>query len=156
MSKRLQKILVTVSVLILVAFFGCAAFQEAVTPAYIEPDAIKYADVNVPTFTPWTSLWDAKYKVDRWMDLRHKEVQLDLVRKIEDDDLRYTFLKDVEATHIRSAEELRQNLFSPEGPLGLLIPTILGGTLGALLIPRPGDRKRIAELEKVNGKNNNV
>ena len=145
----MQKILVLICSAILITVLGCSAWMDGLTPAYIDPVAIEYADANSTVFTPYTSLWDAR-RIKRELDFKHATNQQALFRTIEDDKTRYAFLNEAMQINISSAEELRDTLFSPTGPVSLLFAAVPGLALGAYLIPRPTDRKRIAELE--NGK----
>lgn len=141
MTKWIKRITVTVSALVLIVLFGCSAVMDAVTPCYIEPEAIRYADANPTSFMPFTTLWDA-HRIDSMMGYKHILNQVEKNRLLEDDDMKYSFLKNVQAVHKQGAQALQETVFSPEGPIGLLFPTLFGGTLGALLIKRPGDVKK--------------
>ena len=132
---------VTLSALGLVVLFGCAAIMNVATPCFIEEEAAIYADEETTSFLPFTTLWDAK-RIDLRMDYRHQINQIGLARALENDTMQYGFLKGVQTPHIMAAQEFQQAIFTPEGPLGLLLPTLAGGTLGALLIRRPGDTKK--------------
>ena len=68
--------------------------------------------------------------------------------------MRYNYEKGITQFHIAGAEELKAALFSPTGPLALIIPTGLAATAGALLFSKPTDKKKIKELEIKNNKNN--
>lgn len=140
---KIKKLTVWLCILGLTVMLGCASFQDAITPCYIEPATLKYADANATTFLPFTTLFDAE-RVDRKMDFVHQWNQTK-------DNMQYGFLKGLNAFHIGAAEEFQTALFSPEGPIGLMLPTVMGGTLGALLISKPDDKKKIVELEKKNG-----
>lgn len=139
---KLQKSLVGLVAILLITFLGCATMQDALVPCHIDQEAINYADANVPLILPYTNLNDAYY-VEKRMDYVYSIGQL-----------KYTYLKDVLGTDILASEQLKQSIFSPESPIGLLLPTLFGGTLGSLLIPRPNDKKRIKELENGNNKSN--
>lgn len=139
MSKKIQTIIVSVSVLGLAVFLGCAAVQDAIIPCYIFPATLDYAQAEPTTFLPFTTLFDAK-RVEMQLDYRH---QLNQIK----DKLHYGFLKSVGKVHILAAEELQMALFSPTGPIGMAIPAIFGTSIGALLIKRPGDKSK-KELEK--------
>lgn len=132
---KLKKISVWLCVLGLTMMLGCASFMDAVTPCYIPKEVIKSADVDLPLipWMPYTSLFDARY----------------VKTKIY---FQYLLHNNLITSSIQTSEAFQQKLFSPEGPIGLLLPGLMCGTLGALLIPRPGDKKKIAELEKKNGK----
>jgi len=141
----MKKVIIWVCILGLTIILGCSSFQDAVTPCYISPAALEYADVEPTTFLPFTTLFDAR-RVDFRVDFVHTVNQTT-------DRLKYEFLKGLSAFHISGAEQLQATVFSPSGPIGLLLPTLMGGTLGALLISKPDDKKKIVDLEtKINGK----
>lgn len=140
---KLQKLLIVVTALSLILMFGCSLFQNAITPCYIEEDAAIYAAEPLTELLPYTSLLDAE-RIDSKVDYKHQLNQVDLNRLMEDDDMKYDFLKDRSTIHITAAKEFKQTMFSPEGPVGLLLPTLFGGVLGGLLIKRPQEK----ELER--------
>ncbi len=140
MSKKLQTIIVSISILGLVALFSGACFQEVITPCWISPISLKYADVNATSLLPWTTLFDAK-RVDRMVDFKHTWNQAT-------DTLRYKLTKGLNAIHISVGEELKATLFSPMGPIGLMFPALGGTALGTFLLSKPKDKKKIAELER--------
>jgi len=143
MSKRTQTIIVSILILGLAALFGCASFQDVIIPCWVPPASVDYADANATSFFPWTTIFDAR-RISMKMDFVHRLNRLQ-------DDLEYGFLKGLNAFHIEAAEELQAAVFSPEGPIGLLLPTIMGTGIGALLIKRPGDKsKKEIELEANN------
>ncbi len=139
---KLQKTLMGVCILCLVLFIGCGAFQDAITPAFIDPAAIDFADADVPLLMPYTTIIDSKY-VDKKMDLVHGIGQLE-----------YSYLKHNLAFHLAVAEQLKQTVFSPQGGLGLLIPALGGLGIGTFGLSKPKDKKIIEELK--NGKNGTV
>jgi hypothetical protein len=146
-----QKLLTLLSAVILVTVLGCAAWMEGLTPAYVDPAAIEYADTE-PTVLPipgYVSLWDAR-RIKRELDFAHLTEQIRIARDLEDDQMRYKHLQDAMQINIASAEELRNTLFSSTGPLSILFAAVPALGLGAYLIQRPSDRKKITELE--NGK----
>ncbi|HEC64215.1 MAG TPA: hypothetical protein ENI23_02855 [bacterium] len=140
MNTKLQKVVVWGSVIMLTVMLGCASFQDALTPCYIPPETLEYTDAPATTFFPFTTLFDAK-RVD---------FKLDYTYTLQT--MKYKYLKGIGTFHRIGAEELQASLFSPEGPIGLLLPTIFGGTLGALLIKRPqdtnGNGKRVKKSTK--------
>ena len=144
MSPRIQNLIATVTVFLLIVLLGCASFQDALTPCYISPAVLNYADANGTTILPWTTLFDAKLVMAK-MDFRHSWNQLS-------DRMQYEYLKGITRFHIAGAEELKASVFDPTGPLALLIPTSLAATAGALLFSKPTDKKKIKELEIKNNK----
>ncbi len=86
---------------------------------------------------PYTTLWDAK------------RVGMAIDYKITIARFKGGYYKSMTNLSILAGENIKSTVFSPEGPIGLLLPTLLGGTLGAMLIKRPGDKsKKEVELEK--------
>lgn len=140
MGKKLKIVLVGFAGLMLLVIFGCSAMQDAVTPCFIEEDAIVYSDEEATSFLPFTTLWDAK-RIMRGMDHVYLINQKTLHRLIEDEDIKYSFLREIQNVHAKSAIAFQESVFSPTGPIGFLMTTLFGGTLGALLIRRPGDIK---------------
>ena len=147
--KWYQKILTVVSAVVLVTVLGCSAWMDGLTPTYVDPTAIEISGVEPTIFTPYTSLWDAK-RIRRALNYQFFLRKISAIREIEDIDTRQKHLDDTMQMYIESAEELRDTLFSPTGPLSILFAAVPALGLGAYLIPRPADRRRIAELE--NGK----
>ncbi len=144
MSKKYQVVVVAFVVLALTAFLGCALFQDAITPCFVSEKAAEYAETETKLIMPYTTVLDAR-RVQAKMGFVH-------LRKQVLDDLNFEFLRGVNTFHISAAEELQQAIFSPTG-IGALFPGIGGTVLGGFLIKRPKDKKKIAELEKANGKN---
>ncbi len=146
--KTLKTLLIVLVALILVAFLGCAGFQDAVTPCHIDAEIAEYAEGDMTSYLPFTTLRDAK-ELKRRMDYIHLCSQEEINRLSQDDFMLYHFLDDSLAIGMADSKQLQDNLFDPAGPGGLLITTLLGGTLGAVLVKRPGDKsKKEVELEK--------
>lgn len=152
-DKWYEKVLMVVCVVVLGLLIGCASFQNAVTPAWIDKTAIDYvADINVPCDVPklwWTSISDAE-TVNKLLDYSHDQRQVVLNRAKEDDLAWYSLVKDQHATNLTNAYELKTELFTPEGTVGLLLSTGLGFSLGAIGISKPKDKREIETLK--NGK----
>ncbi len=136
MNKK-QKTLTILMVLGLAVMFGCSAMQDVFTPTYVSEDAAEWAGAPTKMLMPYTTLLDAK-RVGRAIDYRL------LSHRIEGG-----YYKNITNLSILAGEEIKTTLFSPEGPVGLLLPTLFGGALGAMLIKRPGDKsQKEVELEK--------
>ncbi len=132
---KFQKIITGLCVIGLTVILGCSSFQDAVTPCYIPEEVIKSTGTNLPLISgmPYTSLFDA----------RHVKTKLYY---------QYLLHNNLMTTSIQASEMFQQKIFSPSGPLALLLPTGLGLTLGTLLLSKPEDKKKIVELEKkING-----
>lgn len=136
MNKK-QKTLTVLMVMGLAVMFGCSAVQNILTPTYVNEEAAEWAGTTAKSFMPYTMLWDAK-RVSRAIDY-----------KLTIEKIKGGYYKGMTNLSIMAGEELKTTLFSPEGPVGLLLPTLFGGTLGALLVKRPGDKsKKEVDLEK--------
>ena len=148
MNKK-QKILVGVLVLFLVAVFGCAAVQNAVTPQYINPEVGEYTGESMTSWMPWTTIWDGD-RLAAKMTFLHEANLIELTRAAEDDTKYYGFLNDALILDRQDAVALKAAVFSPTGPLGMMLSGLPLLGIGAMCISKPGDKKLIAELQ--NGK----
>lgn len=136
MNKK-QKTLTVLMVMCLAVMFGCSAFQDVITPTYVNEEAAEWAGISPKLIMPYTTLWDAK-RVGAAIDY-----------KLTIERIKGGYYKGITNLSILAGEEIKTTLFSPEGPVGLLLPTLFGGTLGALLVKRPGDKsKKEVDLEK--------
>lgn len=138
MNKK-QKLLTVLMAMGLAIMFGCSAFQDVITPTYISPEAAAWADTTPKLFMPYTTLFDAK------------RVGMAIDYKITIEKFKGGYYKGMTNLSILAGEEIKATVFSPDGPIGLLLPTLFGGTLGAMLISTPNDKKKIKELEIKNG-----
>jgi len=153
MKKYLKSLLVTITAAGLLTFFGCSAIKDVLTPAYIEPDAIEYTREKPTSFMPFTTMWDA-LRIDQKLDYIYSINQADLAYMLENENRKYDFLKGRSTLHIASGREFQSNVFSPQGPIGLLLPTSLTAILAAMAGGKYLKSPREKELErKVNGTN---
>lgn len=135
MNKK-QKTLTVLMVMGLAVMFGCSAIQDVLTPTYVNEEAAEWAGVPTKLLMPYTTLFDAK-RVGQAIDF-----------KLTIERIRGGYYKSITNLSILAGEEIKATVFSPDGPIGLLLPTLFGGTLGAMLISKPGDKKQIKDLEK--------
>ncbi len=145
-----QKLLVGFLVVFLVVLISTSCIQDVVTPAYVDPYSIDYSGEEPTMFTPWTSYWDLQ-RIERAVDHQHFFTQKTILRLAEDDLDHYSYLKDSLLIGAVSAQELKAAIFSPNGPLGMLMASLPAFGLGALLIRKPGDTKVIEELKNNKG-----
>ena len=142
MNKK-QKILTAFMVVILAVMFCCSACQDLLIPTYVDEDAAEWAGIPTTLLMPYTTLFDAK-RLGRAIDF-----------KLTIERIRGGYYKSITNLSILAGEEIKATVFSPEGPVGLILPTLFGGTIGTLLgsayRQRPKDKKRIQELEAKNG-----
>lgn len=144
----MKKIAIGLVITLLIGFLGCAAFQDAVTPCWIDEGVGEYTGEPLKSIMPYTTLADeARLRI--MMNYTHDTNQIHLVRQSEDDVRWVGLLRDVQIGHRRRAESLKETIFDPEGGVGVLVATLLGGTVGATLIPRKRDTVRIKELENL-------
>ncbi len=138
---KFKKLIVWLCVAALTIILGCSVIQDAIVPAYIPPTTLDYVGEDDGTsFFPWTTLFDA----------RRIDMKTDFVFALKK--IKHGYIKGINAFHITASEQFKAMIFSPTGPIGLLIPAITGGVLGTVLLSKPEDKKKINELEKkVNG-----
>lgn len=148
MNKK-QKLLVGVFVLLLIAIFGCASMQNVVTPMYINPEVGEYTGEEMTSWMPWTTIWDGD-RLAAKMKFLHESNLIELERAAENDIRHYGFLNNALILNRKDAVEVRDAAFSPTGPGGLLLAGLPMLGIGAMCISKPGDKKKIKELE--NGK----
>lgn len=141
MNKK-QKILTAFMVVLLAVMFGCSAVQDIFTPTYVDEKAAEWAGVSTKMLMPYTTLFDAK-RVGQAIDF-----------KLTIERIKGGYYKSITNLSILAGEEIKATVFSPEGPVGLILPTLFGGTIGTLLgsayRQRPKDKKKIEELEAKN------
>ena len=136
MNGKIKALFVTFCIAGLAVILGCASIMDAITPCYIPQEVIQSVDANVPIipFMPFTSLFDARYVKTRMY-------------------FQYLLHNNLMTTSIAASEAFQQRLFSPEGPLGLLLPGSMFATLGLFAGGRFLKSPREKELEvEVNGK----
>lgn len=129
MNKK-QKLLTILAAIGLIIFTSCSAVQDIIVPAYVDKDAAEWVDTTPKLFMPYTTLWDAK-RIGTLLDY-----------KFAQEKIKYGYYSSITNLSILAGEEIKATVFSPEGPVALLLPTLFGGTLGALLIKRPGDKSK--------------
>ena len=140
-QKTIKMLAVTMLGMIMIAFLGCSGVIDAVLPCFIEEDAGIYAEAPLTSILPWTTIKDAERIMEK-MRYVHETTQISLDRLKFDDERHQDRLQKIQARHVEQAKEIRDNLFDPSAPGGLLLATITGGAFGALAIRRPGDEKK--------------
>lgn len=113
--------------------FGCSAFQDLATPCHIDERAIEYSDVEPTSYLPWTTLWDAQ-RLRKEIIFRHDGLQNIYRRLQEDDNMLVGHVLDVLDVSVADAGTFKDKVFNPSGPIGMLLPTLFGGTIGAMFI----------------------
>lgn len=126
-----EKIVLVLSILLLIAFISAGCIQDVLTPAYLDPDVIFINGGYTPANPVYTSLFDAG------------RLKRQIVNK-------FKYSVDSLDLSINSSVELRDNIFSPNSPIGMLFPMGTGLLAGWLGLSRPSDKK------KLNGKSQEV
>lgn len=126
---------------ILLAFLGCAGMINGIIPCFIDQEAADYAGEKINSILPWSTLRDAE-RIQLKMEFVHETNQIEFDRGKMDDSRYHLMLQDAQARYMVESKELRDAFTDPSRPAGLMIATLLGGTIGALAIPRPGDEKK--------------
>lgn len=139
MNKK-QKLLTVIMAAILLLFIGSSCIQDGITPAFVDKGAAAWAGVPTKMFMPYTTLWDVK-RVLAAMDF-----------KFAKEEIKHGYFSGIMNVSKFAGTELKTTIFSPTGPVAALAAGIPGLALGAYLIPRPKDKKKITELEVKNGK----
>ncbi|KKL96379.1 hypothetical protein LCGC14_1845080 [marine sediment metagenome] len=139
---KLKALIIVVCIMGLTAIFGCSLIMDVATPSYISPAALAYADANVPLipWMPFTSLFDARF-VEKKMDFQH------LLNNMTEE-AKYNFHKGSVVSSIIVGEKFQQAVFSPTGPIGLMLPASLAGILGTMAGGKYIKSPREKELEK--------
>lgn len=146
--KFFKTLLVTLFVILVLAFVGCSGLQDAFTPCYVDPAGIKYSGQPATSFMPWTTVLDAK-RIKAYMNFVHVQYQNACDRLKKDDKLRHAFLLDSVDHGIADSVQLQKLAFSPTGPLGALLLAGGGLGIGGFLIKRPGDKSK-KQIEREN------
>ena len=156
-SKSLGKLIIPALILVLVAMFSAGCFQDLMIPTYIGPEAKKYdpeGDANdlsdlgsITSVFPWPTLWDAKQLAKR-MQRKNVIEQRDIGRLLVDKASHYAYVAKGHYSNIEDAEKFKQSVFSPTGPVGLLVPTLAAFGIGAMGVSKRSDTQKLKDREK--------
>ena len=149
----IEKILMTLC-LLAIAAIGCGSLMDNITPASIDPIAANYGEVKLEGIT---TLKDAR-QVQVGVTIKHRNVQTELNRLIEDDNFEHGVANQFINSSINEAEAFQDIIVgSPENPyslLGLLAPLGFGTLIGKNYLKRKGDfSPEEVEVEKIKAKN---
>jgi len=148
---RLQKLLIGVSVLFLVALIGCSGFQDGLTPCWIDKRVGEYTGEPMTNVMPYTTIADAKRQM-AFMEYVHETNQLGYLRLSEDDVRHVEMMVKIQTEHLQRAQELRDNVFNANGPGGLLLAMLPALAIGKYGLSNPSDKKEIERLKNGGGK----
>jgi len=119
----LEKIFLTVSLLLLIAFLCSSCIQDILVPAYLDPDVMAINGGYKQANPFYTSLFDAG------------RLRRQIINK-------FKYSIDALDLSISSSTELRDNIFNPSSPIGMLLPMGTGLIAGWLGLSRPSDKKK--------------
>ena len=113
--------------ILLAALVGCSAMLDAITPSYIPPETIRYANTESTVFMPFTTLWDSQ------------RIGLHVGWEWQKKQLEHGFIKEVLNIHQIASVELQNKVMIPAltGLMGLA-----GFSAGWLGMSKPGDKKK--------------
>lgn len=142
MNKK-QKLLTFIIAAILLLFIGSSCVQDLIIPAHVDKEAAAWAGVPTKMYLPWTTLWDLK------------RLGLAIDYKILMEKVKGGYYKNITNISMMAGEEIKQVVFDPAGPMGLIVSGLgfgaVGTVLGGAYKQRPKDKKKIEELEAKNG-----
>ena len=147
-----KTIIISLSLLFMVAGIGCMAVSELITPARIDRNAVDYVvnsgirDANA--YEGYPNLDKANRLVDD-VDNAHEVVQFNLQQRANKDNLDYSINRDVVVVNRQDAISREEQLFAPNGLLSTGMALLgVGGLSGfvGLMRKRPGDMTQV-ELE---------
>ena len=120
----IEKTILAVVVLLLIAFISAGCIQDVLTPAYLDPDVIAINGGYEPANPFFTSLFDAgRLRRQVVNKFKYSINSLDL--------------------SISNSVELRDAIFSSTSPIGMLFPTLTGLGIGWLGLSKPSDKKKL-------------
>lgn len=120
----IEKALLSISILILIAFVSAGCLQDVITPAYLDPDVIAINGGYEPANPLYTSLFDA-------IRLKHQVTN------------KFKYSVDALNRSIFDSTELRNSIFNPNTGIGMMLPVGMGLVAGWLGISKPSDKKRL-------------
>ena len=150
MNKK-QKLFAGFLVLFLVVFIGVGCIQNAIVPMEIDQDAIAYTGEPPTMYMPWTTIHDGN-RIQRKMEYIHLTKQEAAKRLSEDDSMFYDYINDNMTINFANAQQIKDAVFDPTGPLAMMFPALAGLGLGRYL---KSPREQSLE-KKVNGASTTV
>lgn len=129
---RKQKLFAGFLVVFLVVFIGVGCVQDAVVPCEIDPSAIDYTGEQPTIYMPWTTIHDA-HRIQRKMEYIHLTKQETAKRLSEDDNMFFDYINNNMTINLENANQIKDAVFDPTGPLALVFPALAGLGLGRYL-----------------------
>jgi hypothetical protein len=142
----MNKLFVTISLVLMTFGVGCAALSHYITPADLDRQALEYAvDAGVSDLNDYDAWYPnlavvSKLKDD--VDSAHMTIQLSLQQQAEKDNLDYSILADTVSNDLLVAQQREEALFGESGLLSMGLSMLgVGGFAGilGLMRKRPGD-----------------
>jgi len=145
MTKK-QKLFAGFLVLFLIVFIGVGCIQDAIVPCEIDQDAIEYTGEAPTMYAPWTTIHDGN-RIKRKMEYIHLTKQETAKRLSEDDTMFYDYINNNMTINLDNAQQIKDAVFDPTGPLAMMLPALMGMGLGRYM---KSPREQALEKE-VNG-----
>lgn len=149
----MKTLIVTLSLMLVIAGLGCATLSTYVTPAKIDRGAVDYAvDAGVAEpndYDGYPNLLKAG-NLQNDVDSAHSVIQLSLQQQAQKDDLDYSIHRDTASSNYTIGVQREEMLFGEKGLLTLGLSMAGFGTLTGLvglMRKRPGD-VTTAEMEQ--------
>ena len=128
MNKK-QKLFAGFLVLFLIVFIGVGCIQNAIVPCEIDQDVIAYTGEPPTIYVPWTTIHDGN-RIRRKMEYIHLTKQETAKRLSEDDNMFYDYINNNMTINLENAQQIKDAVFDPAGPLALMFPALAGLGLG--------------------------
>ena len=142
----LNKIAVLLSLILMTCGVGCVALSHYITPADVNPNAVKYVtDAGVAEPNDYKAWYPNLYLAEKLVtDLDHayQQNQFAIQKAAEKNNLDYTMYRESANTNYNAAVEREEALFGSNGLLSMGLGMIgMGGFTGilGLMRKRPGD-----------------
>jgi len=123
-SEMIEKIMLSIAVLLFVGLISAGCIQDLITPGYLDPDVIVINGGYEPVNPFYTSLFDA----------------IRLKRQIIN---KFKYSVDALDYSISNSMELKDTVFNPNNGLGLLIAGMPAFAIGWLGLSKPSDKKKL-------------
>lgn len=119
MNKK-QKLFLAFLILFIVVLLGASCIQDAVVPCEIDKKVLEYTGEKSTMYAPWTTIHDAR-RVQRAMEYVHLTKQEAAKRLSEDDNMFYDYINNAMTVNFENAQQIKDIVFDPTGPLAALL-----------------------------------
>lgn len=138
MRKRILPSLFILLCVTILACLSCASVMDRVTPAYTPPQAPEYVNQEVKDLY---SLFELRI-MQSDIAIHHRNMQLELLRAAEDDELAFQDAKGFIEPAIAEANSFQQKVIGNDAnPISIsgFLFALTGGVIGRSFFRRPGD-----------------